>query len=211
MALFQRKQQPEIEVRYNVGFGFEKTKLIVGLGNPGAEYDLTRHNTGFLVLDRLAQAENGSWSEKKSLKSLIADIKIGSMRLILCKPQTFMNLSGEAVRAVQQFYKITNADTIVVYDELDIDFGKIRTAIGGSAAGHNGVKSLIRHLGEDFGRIRVGIGPKSPEQIDSADFVLQKFSKDEQARLRDMFTEVIVLINEAVFGGELKPETRSFN
>lgn len=210
MGLFQRRQQPEIEVQYNISFGLEQTKLIVGLGNPGAQYDLTRHNAGFYVLDRLVAAENGSWSDKKALKCQLAELKVGATRLIVIKPQTFMNHSGEAVRAVQQFFKLTNADTIVVYDELAIPFGQIRTRNGGSAGGHNGIKSLIQHCGEDFGRIRIGIGPKTPEQMDSADFVLQKFNKTEQEHLEALSTEAIAILNEAVFGGELKPETRKF-
>ncbi len=210
MGLFQRRQQPEIEVTYNVSFGTEKTKLIVGLGNPGTEYDHTRHNIGFYCADRLVEAENGSYSEKKVLKSLVADLKIGSARIIVIKPRTFMNLSGEAVQAVQRFYKISNADTIVVHDELDVKFGKIRTSIGGSAAGHNGIKSIIQHCGEDFARVRIGIGPKKPEQIDSADFVLQKFSAEEQGKLKALSTETIAILNEAIFGEKLTPETRNF-
>lgn len=210
MGLFQRRQQPEIEVQYNVSYGLEKTKLVVGLGNPGAKYDLTRHNIGFLVADALVEAENGSWSEKKALKSQISELKVGSMRLIVIKPLTFMNLSGEAVQAVQHFYKLTNADTIVIHDELDIPFGQIRSRLGGSAAGHNGVKSLIQHLGEDFGRIRIGVANEFSDKVDSADFVLQKFSKEEQGQLKALTTETIAILNEAIFGGELKPETRSF-
>ena len=121
-----------------------------------------------------------------------------------------MNLSGEAAKAVQQFFKLSNKDTLAVYDELDIPFGQIRTRTGGSAAGHNGVKSLIQHLGEDFGRIRIGIGPKSPTQIDSADFVLQKFNKEEQGNLTKLKTEVNALLNEFVFGGNLSADTRKF-
>lgn len=210
MGLFQRRQQSEIEVQYNVSFGLEKTKLVVALGNPGAKYDLTRHNVGFLVADALVGAENGSWSEKKALKSLISELKLGSIRLIVIKPQTFMNLSGEAVQAVQRFYKLTNADTIVIHDELDIPFGQIRSRLGGSAAGHNGIKSLIQHIGEDFGRIRIGVANEFSDKVDSADFVLQKFSKEEQRHLKALTTETIAILNEAIFGGELKPETRSF-
>src|SRR5690606_13662796 len=143
------------------------------------------------------------------LKSLVSELKVGSVRLIAIKPQTFMNLSGEAVQAVQRFYKLTNQDTIVIHDELDISFGKIRSQTGGSAAGHNGIKSIIQHCGEDFGRIRIGIGPKVPEQMDSADFVLQKFNEKEQASLKALSTETIAVLNEAVFGGALMAETRS--
>lgn len=210
MGLFQRRQQPEIEVQYNISFGLEKTKLIVGLGNPGSEYDLTRHNIGFLVADALVEAENGSYSAKKALRSQISELKVGATRIIVCKPQTFMNLSGEAVQAVQRFYKLTNQDTIVVHDELDIPFGQIRTRTGGSAAGHNGIKSLIQHCGEDFGRVRVGVANEFSGKINSADFVLQKFSKDERESLKALKTETIAILNEAIFGGELKAETRSF-
>lgn len=210
MGLFQRQRQEDIEVTYTVSFGNENTKLIVGLGNPGAEYDLTRHNIGFYTADALVGAENGSWSEKKALKCHVADLKVGSSRIIVIKPLTFMNLSGEAVQAVQRFYKLSNQDTLVIHDELDVNFGKIRTQIGGSAAGHNGIKSIIQHCGEDFGRIRIGIGPKKPEQIDSADFVLQRFSQGEQASLKPLTTEAIAIINEAVFGGTLQADTRSF-
>lgn len=210
MGLFQRRQQSEIEVLYDVRIAQDNSWLIVGLGNPGNKYDLTRHNVGFEVLDRMVEAENGKWSEKKALKSLVAELKIGSVRLVLIKPTTFMNLSGEAVQAVQHFYKIKNDHTIVVHDELDIDFGRIRTGVGGSAAGHNGIKSLTQHCGEGFGRVRIGIGPKKPEQMDSADFVLQKFSKDEQGNLKTLKTEAISVINEAVFSGQLTADTRSF-
>lgn len=210
MGLFHRREQPQTEVLYTVGIGDEKTKLIIGLGNPGKEYELTRHNTGFICVDAFAANENGSWHAKNSLQSQICELRIGQTRIILCKPQTFMNLSGQAARAVQQFYKITNADTLSVYDELDIQFGQIRSRLGGSSAGHNGVKSLVSHLGEDFGRIRVGIANEHSSRTDSADFVLQKFSKAEQGGLDKLTTEVSAIINEYVFGGELASDTRRF-
>ncbi|MFZ1324289.1 MAG: aminoacyl-tRNA hydrolase [Candidatus Saccharimonadales bacterium] len=209
MGLFHRKELPQIEVPYTLSIGSENTRLIVGLGNPGKKYDGTRHNTGFACLDAFAAAENGTWSEKKTLKSLICDLRIGSSRVLLCKPATYMNLSGEAVRAVQHYYKLSNQDTVVIYDELDIPFGQIRTKAGGGAAGHNGIKSLIQHVGEDFGRIRVGIGPKSPQQPDSAGFVLQKFSPAEQDSLKLLVTETGSIMNEYIFGG-LPPGTRKF-
>lgn len=212
MALFHRREQEQNEALYTVGVNttLENTKLIVGLGNIGAKYDLTRHNVGFYCLDSLAEAENGSWSDKKSLKSLICDLKISSSRIILCKPTTFMNLSGEAVQAVQHYFKISNENTLVVYDDLDVNFGQIRTRVGGGSAGHNGMKSLIQHIGEDFGRIRVGIGNEFSDKLDSADFVLQKFSKTEQEKLKLLSNEVTSVINEAVFGGSLAADTRSF-
>lgn len=132
--------------------------------------------------------------------------QVGQTRVILIKPTTFMNESGRAVQKVQQFYKIPNADTLVVFDELDVEFGTIRTRIGGGSAGHNGIKSLIQHLGEDFGRIRVGIGPKKPAQIDSADFVLQDFSKKEQELVPKILREVSTIIDE-VTAGPLQEQT----
>lgn len=210
MGLFHRREEQQTEVLYQIGTSLEKTKLIVGLGNFGAKYDLTRHNIGFYCVDALVEAENGSWSEKKTLKSLVADLRVGQSRIIVCKPTTFMNLSGEAVQAVQSYFKITNADTIVVHDELDLPFGQIRTRIGGSAGGHNGIKSLIQHCGEDFGRVRIGIANEFSDKVDSADFVLQKFSKTEQDNLKPLRTEVTAMLNESIFGGQLNHETRSF-
>lgn len=209
MGLFHRREEQQTEVLYQIGSSLENTKLLVGLGNPGAKYDGTRHNIGFYCVDALVAAESGSWSEKKPLKCLLADVRIGQSRILVCKPTTFMNLSGEAVRAVQDYFKISNADTIVVHDELDLPFGQIRTRIGGSAGGHNGIKSLIAHCGEDFGRVRIGIANEFSDKVDSADFVLQKFSKEEQGSLKVLSTEVNAIINEAIFG-KLSSETRKF-
>jgi PTH1 family peptidyl-tRNA hydrolase len=135
---------------------------------------------------------------------------MGETRVIAIKPTTFMNLSGEAVQATSHFYKIHPDHIIVVHDELDIDFGQIRMRKGGSAAGHNGIKSVSQHIGEDYGRVRIGIGPKVPEQIDSADFVLQRFSGAEQEQMPALTREVTAYLNEIIFGAQLTPETRSF-
>lgn len=211
MALFQRRPQVSDPVNY-ITVGLGKTVLIVGLGNPGNEYDGTRHNIGFAALDAFAKAnEFGGWVQKKDLKCLLATHTLGDTRVLLCKPTTFMNLSGEAVQAVSSFYKLIPSQMVIVHDELDIDFGHIRTRVGGSAAGHNGIKSVIQHIGEDFGRIRIGIGPKKPAQIDSADFVLKKFSKDEQTKLPELLRETNAIISEAAYAaGNLIAETRSF-
>lgn len=211
MALFQRRPQVSDPVNY-ITLGLNKTVLIVGLGNPGKEYEDTRHNIGFLCLDEFAKANDfGGWVDKKDLKCRLAQQTLADTRVILCKPTTFMNLSGEAVQAVSSFYKIHPSQIVVVHDELDIDFGHIRTRAGGSAAGHNGIKSVIQHLGEDFARIRIGIGPKNPPQIDSADFVLQKFSSDEQSHLGELTRETSAIISEAVYAnGHLPAETRNF-
>jgi peptidyl-tRNA hydrolase, PTH1 family len=211
MALFQRRPQVSDPVNY-VTVGLNKTTLIVGLGNPGTEYNGTRHNVGFACVDEFVEknTDMGGWIAKKDLKCVMSTGRLGETRVIVIKPTTFMNLSGEAVQAVSDFYKIHPNQTIAVHDELDIPFGQIRTRMGGSSAGHNGIKSLIDHIGENFGRIRVGVGPKVPDQIDSADFVLGKFTKDQQTELPALLREANAILTEYVFAAELPAETRSF-
>jgi peptidyl-tRNA hydrolase, PTH1 family len=210
MALFQKK--PDVQNSKPIyTLGLQKHVLIVGLGNVGKEFVGTRHNIGFEIIDALAASQGiGGWADKKDLKSVVASGNVGDMRVILCKPTTMMNLSGEAVQAVSHFYKIEPLQMIVVHDELDIDFGQIRTRVGGSDAGHNGVKSIIQHLGEDFGRIRIGVGPKKPAQMDSSDFVLAKFSPQEEKQLKNLFQESTSILTEFIHSHQLPAETRSF-
>lgn len=211
MSLFQRNPFEKTDSKSLYTLGLNKSVLIVGLGNIGKEYDSTRHNIGFDCIDSLAAAHNiEGWLTKKDLKCRLVMGSIGSVRVILIKPTTMMNLSGHAVQAVQQFYKIGNADTVVVHDELDVTFGTIRCRIGGGSAGNNGIKSISESIGEDYGRLRIGIGPKTPEQMDSADFVLAKFSKDEQALLGDLKREATALITEYIASGQLPHDTRKF-
>lgn len=210
MALFQKQPQASDSIRYYT-LGQNKTVLIVGLGNPGAEYDGTRHNVGFACIDAFAKANNlDAWIEKKDLNCLMASGQVGDSRVIAIKPTTFMNLSGEAAQAVAHFYKIAPEHIVGVYDEIDIPFGQIRTRVGGGSAGHNGVKSLIQHLGEAFGRVRVGIGPKLHQQQDSADFVLAKFSSEQQAQTKNLTREVSAILSEYVYSGQLPHETHNF-
>jgi len=210
MALFQKRPQATNPLQYTT-FSLNKTLLIVGLGNPGEDYADTRHNVGFLCLDEFARKNSfDPWTSKKDLKCELTQTTLGDARVILCKPQTFMNLSGEAVQAVQHFYKLSNQQTVVVHDELDIDFGHIRCRVGGSAAGNNGIKSVSQHIGEDYARVRVGIGPKSHPQMDSADFVLQQFSDKEQANMPALTREVSALLSEYAYGSALTAETRRF-
>lgn len=211
MALFQRRPQVSDPVNY-ITVGLNKTVLVAGLGNIGREYDSTRHNIGFDCLDYFVEKteEIDGWIDKKDLKCHMASGQLGQTRVIAIKPTTYMNLSGEAVQATMNFYKIPLDQVVVVHDELDIDFGQIRTRMGGSSAGHNGIKSVTAAIGEDYGRIRIGIGPKQPEQIDSADFVLQKFSKTEQENLSNLKREVTAILTEYIFGSQLPHETRSF-
>ena len=212
MALFQRMPQTSDPTNFYT-VGLNKTVLLVGLGNPGDEYELTRHNAGFLALDAFveANAEMEPWISKKSLKSEISTGRIGETRVIAIKPTTFMNLSGEAVQAVASFYKIPPDTILVIHDELDVDFGNIRLRQGGSSAGHNGIKSVTQHIGEGFGRVRIGIGPKKPARMPSESFVLQDFSDQEQEQLPNMTREVNAVLSEYIFGNqELPQDTRSF-
>lgn len=192
--------------------GLNKTLLLVGLGNPGKEYELTRHNVGFLCLDNFVAKTDGmeDWVEKKSLKCQISTGRLGDARVLAIKPTTFMNLSGQAVQAVINFYKLSTEHIAVVHDDLDIDFGQIRLRIGGTAAGHNGIKSITEQIGEDYGRVRVGVGPKRPARIKSEDFILQKFSAEEQAQLPNLTREVTAILSEFIYGSDLPHETRNF-
>lgn len=210
MALFQKRPQLSDPIQYTT-LSLHKTLLIVGLGNPGEEYARTRHNVGFMCLDDFAAKNDFQpWVAKKDLKCELSQATLGDTRVLLVKPQTFMNLSGEAVQAVQHFYKLTNQQTVVVHDEIDVNFGSIRVRVGGSSAGNNGIKSISQHIGEDYARVRVGIGPKQPKQMDTADFVLQDFSKAEQEKLPNMLREVGALLSEYAYGATFTAETRSF-
>jgi peptidyl-tRNA hydrolase, PTH1 family len=211
MSLFQRRPNPGETIQFYT-LSQNNTVLVVGLGNPGKEYDGTRHNVGFACIDAFVAAnEFDPWIQKKDLKCHMANATLGDTRVIAIKPTTFMNLSGDAVQAVAHFYKIPAEKTVVVHDELDISFGQVRLRSGGSAAGHNGLKSVIGAIGEGFGRVRIGIGPKEPEQIDSADFVLQKFSKDQQSHMGELTREVNAILSEFSYGaGQLPQETRNF-
>lgn len=209
MALFQKKPVVTSSApAYTVAA--TRTLLIIGLGNPGDKYLGTRHNIGFSVLDDFAQANDfPPWVAKKDLGAELSIHTFGESRTILAKPTTYMNKSGEAAQAVQRFYQIYNAQTLAIYDELAIPFGQIRTRLGGSDAGHNGVKSLIQHLGDDFGRVRIGVGNEQAGKMGSADFVLAKFAKEEQGSLPKILRESSALITEYIFSGQLPHDTRT--
>jgi len=163
--------------------------LIIGLGNIGAKYQFTRHNVGFMVVDYLALNNSESFRESTKLKSLITKIRLNGEDTLLVKPTTYMNLSGEALRAVMDYYKIPIENTLVVYDDLSLDFGKIRFRPSGSDGGHNGIKSLISHAGTNkFSRVKIGVGPQMglPSEV----FVLQNFSKEQMDGLKSIITKV---------------------
>jgi PTH1 family peptidyl-tRNA hydrolase len=210
MALFQKRPDYGSRISFST-YGLQKTLLIVGLGNLGPSYELTRHNIGFMCLDEFARLSSfDPWTHKTDFKCHLTMQTINDTRVILCKPTTYMNLSGEAVQAVAHFYKVSNERIIAVHDELAIDFGYIRTRVGGSSAGHNGIKSLTQHCGQGYGRVRIGIGPKTPDQIDSADYVLQKFSTAEQNVLPKLLREVSAILSEYTYGSAITADTRSF-
>ena len=162
--------------------------LIVGLGNPGREYEHTRHNAGFDAIDVLAGKLGADVKEQKH-KGLCGKGMIAGEKVILLKPQTFMNLSGESVRAAADFYKIDAEHMIVLYDDIDLDVGKLRVRAKGSAGGHNGIKNIIAHMGtQEFPRVRIGVGAK-PDRMDLADYVLGRFSQVERPVMEDAFEE----------------------
>lgn len=162
--------------------------LIAGLGNPTKEYDKTRHNVGFSVIDVLADRYRIDISEKKH-KALCGRGVIEGQKVLLLKPQTFMNLSGESIRAAADYYKIEPEEMIVIYDDISLDPGQLRIRLKGSAGGHNGIKNIIANLGtQDFPRIKVGIGAKPP-RMDLADYVLSRFGAGEQKLMEEAFGE----------------------
>lgn len=163
-------------------------KVVLGLGNPGRKYARTRHNLGFVVVDRIA-AENRVAVQKKKHNSLIGDWQTDGEKILLVKPQTFMNRSGEAVKPLFRYFAITVKDVVVIHDDLDLPFGRIRIRLGGGAGGHRGVLSVLETLGEEgFFRVRVGIG-RPPAGSDPTDYVLEPFSPLESRHLEQIVSK----------------------
>ncbi len=164
-------------------------KLIVGLGNPTREYQATRHNIGFDAITRMCD-DYRIRLDSKEHKAICGKGYIGGEKVILAQPQTYMNLSGESVRELADYYKLTNEDVIVICDDINLDVGQLRVRRKGSAGGHNGIKNIIAQLGtEEFIRIRVGVGAK-PEKWDLADYVLGRFPKEEEPVIREALEKV---------------------
>lgn len=169
-------------------------KLIVGLGNIGDKYCFTRHNAGFMVADKFAILNNSEFKSEPKLKCFLTKFKSDDKDYMIIKPTTFMNLSGESVIAVMNYYKIDKKDLLVIYDDLSLPLGKIRYRSDGSDGGHNGIKSIIKHLGgNDFARLKIGIGPQPP--IPAENFVLGNFSKEELEKLKPVLNTAIESIN----------------
>ncbi|MBW7958158.1 MAG: aminoacyl-tRNA hydrolase [Anaerolineae bacterium] len=160
--------------------------MIVGLGNPGRPHLYNRHNIGFMAVDRLA-ARHDIELKRVQNKAIIGTGRIADRPVIIAKPQTFMNLSGEAVGPLMKYYRVPLSHLLVVYDELDIPFGAIRLREKGGAGGHNGMRSIIQHLGNEFSRLRLGIG-RPPGRMDAAAFVLQDFGRDDLPLVSEMLS-----------------------
>ena len=166
------------------------THIVVGLGNPGAEYLHTRHNAGFLAIDYICNKYNARVN-KSAHKALVGEATIGGKRVLLVKPQTYMNLSGESIKSALDFYKIKPENLIVIYDDISLDVGRLRVRRDGSAGGHNGIKSIIANIGTQiFPRIKVGVGQKPHPDYDLASWVLSEFKNDELKALEGTFPTV---------------------
>lgn len=183
-------------------------KLIIGLGNIGSQYAQTRHNLGFRVVDELASRNDLSFKEDKKLHALVAKGEIAGEAVLLAKPTTMMNLSGQSASALMHYYKLTPLDVWVIHDELDLEFGKLRVRGQGSSAGHNGIGSIIDALGNDFIRWRLGIGRPTGEMA-SRDYVLQSFNKEEAERIPIIIDKTVALLEKSLTQESIEPE--SFN
>lgn len=171
-------------------------KLIVGLGNPGKEYEKTRHNVGWLFVEYLEKRYQFT-CHKKAFESLIAETTIKGEKVVVMKPLTFMNLSGNAVQKAKQWYKVENTDILVIYDDIDIPFGTVRFRSKGSAGTHNGMKHIVQMLkGQDIARIRIGIGGLKHEKQELYQFVLERFSKKELEVLEEILMQAETKLEE---------------
>lgn len=166
--------------------------LITGLGNPGEKYKNTRHNVGFLVIDEIAKNLSTTSINNSNFKSITLKATNKNINQILAKPQTFMNLSGESVLSIADYYGIENSEIIVVHDDLDLPFGSVKFKIGGGHGGHNGLRSIDSHIGQDYIRVRIGIGKPTNKEV--ADYVLSDFSKEETNKLQDIISHVVKAI-----------------
>jgi peptidyl-tRNA hydrolase, PTH1 family len=184
-------------------------KLIVGLGNPGAEYQGTRHNAGYWYVDALARAAGASWRRERAQQCELAEARIGNAAVRLMKPTTFMNRSGAAVQSVSAFYRIAPAEMLVVHDEIDLQPGVVRLKFAGGHGGHNGVRDVIACVGADFWRIRIGVGhPGEKDQV--IDAVLSRASADEQL-LIDASLRRVLEVTPQIVAGETQKAMQSLH
>lgn len=184
--------------------------LVVGLGNPEKKYTLTRHNSGFLCVDELAEKHNFKINKLK-FKAVIADTVINSHRVIIMKPQTYMNNSGDAVKEAAAFYKIPNEKIIIIFDDISLDVGKLRIKRKGTDGGHNGIKSIIAQTGgSNFPRIKLGVGKKPHPDYDLADWVLSEFKKDEAKPLKEAIDNACCAL-ELMLDGKIDEAMNRYN
>ena len=185
-------------------------KLVVGLGNPGKKYAHNRHNIGFMTLEAFATQNNLAFKESNKFKAFECKYYLPhtTYRILLIKPFTYMNTSGEIISSMLNFYKINSADVLLIYDELALPFGTLRSRFGGSDAGHNGVKSVINLIGKEFWRLRVGIANEHSQKTDASKFVLANFSKNERESLPAIFKITNKIINEFINTGNLEETTQ---
>lgn len=182
--------------------------LVVGLGNPGASYAKTRHNVGFLVVDRLAE-RGGAAVERKLFGALVGEATLAGRKALLVKPQQFMNLSGQPVASVLGFYKVPKENVVVVHDDMDLPFAKLRLRQGGGHGGHNGMRDLQQHLGPDTIRVRCGVG-RPPAGWDAADYVLGRWSAEEDRALPGFLDQAADAV-EAILQDGLARAMNTFN
>lgn len=172
-------------------------KLIVGLGNPGKEYQKTRHNIGFMVVELLAEQFGGKWRDRPKWQAEVCELNYDGQKILLVKSTSFYNLTGEVVRQIGDFYNTNfTSDILIICDDLNLDFGKLRVRQVGSDGGNNGLKSVISHIGKQFWRLRIGTKNLLTEQVDNANFVLSKLSLDEQKLLPDITKNTHKLITD---------------
>ena len=186
-------------------------KMIVGLGNPGSKYDKTKHNIGFMAVDRFVNNIDINFTEDKNFKALIGSSFINGEKIYFVKPTTFMNNSGIAIKALLTYYNISIDDLLVIYDDLDMEVGKIRFRQKGSAGGHNGIKSIIAHLGsQEFDRIKIGIGrPKQGMTV--INHVLGKFDKDDDITIDNTLDKVVNAIDFYLQEKDFEKVMRKYN
>jgi PTH1 family peptidyl-tRNA hydrolase len=172
-------------------------RAIVGLGNPGAEYERTRHNAGFWFVDRLAEAQRGSFRVDSKFQGLTAKVRLGDSDLLLLKPATFMNRSGQAIQALAAFYKLAAGQILVAHDELDLPPGTARLKRGGGHGGHNGLRSVHQHLGDSYARLRIGIGHPGDKNL-VLDYVLGRPSGSDQKLIDDAIERALAALDTLV-------------
>jgi PTH1 family peptidyl-tRNA hydrolase len=181
--------------------------LVAGLGNPGPEYAATRHNVGFVALDLLASRLGARSKSSAKHRAHVAETRDGDARLVLAKPQTYVNESGSALASLSRYYDVPSERVIVIYDEIELEFAKLRIRLGGGTAGHNGLKSIVSSIGRDFVRVRIGVG-RPPGRMDPADFVLSPFSKKERLEIDAVIEQAVDAALVVVHSGIAEAQNR---